>query len=77
MIICNIHWIDQDGNDQHYEAYSVREAKQVMKQHPGSTGSKIKVYSDGEWVNCGSITLKGFNKSFIANSPRNMKKSNY
>ena len=41
------------------------------------TGSKTKVYGNGDWVPCGPITLKGSNATFIANSPRNMKKPNY
>lgn len=76
MTICYIHWNDQKG-EHNEECYSLREAKKIMKQHPGSTGSKIKVYSNGDWINCGEITLKGSNKSFIANSPKNMKNSNY
>lgn len=77
MIICYIHWKDENGQDQRDEVYSVSEAKKIMKAHPGATGSKVKVYSNGDWVNCGEIKLKGSNKSFIANSPRNMKHSNY
>ena len=77
MTICYIHWKDENGQDQRDEVYSVSEAKKIMKAHPGATGNKVKVYSNGDWVNCGEIKLKGSNKSFIANSPRNMKHSNY
>lgn len=76
MTICYIYWKDQEG-EHHEECYSLREAKKLMKQHPGSTGSKVKVYSNGDWINCGKIEFKGSNKSFIANSPKNMKHSNY
>ena len=38
-------------------------------------GSKIKIYSEGEWVNCGAINLTGSNKTFIANT--RMTKANY
>ena len=48
-----------------------------MKANPGSTGDKTKIYSNGDWVPCGPIVLKGSNKTFIANSPKSMKKSNY
>ena len=77
MTICYIHWKDENGQDQKDEVYSISEAKKIMKAHPGATGNKVKVYSNGDWVNCGEIKLKGSNKSFIANSPRNMKHSNY
>lgn len=77
MIICYVHWKDNNGIDQRDEVYSVSAAKKIMKEHPGATASKVKVYSNGDWVNCGEITLNGSNKSFIANSPRNMKQPNY
>lgn len=77
MTICYIHWKDENGIEQNEEVYSISIAKKIMKEHPGATGSKIKVYANGNWVNCGEITLKGSNKSFIANSPKNMKNFNY
>ena len=77
MTICYVHWKDESGKDCHEEVYSVSCAKKLMKQHPGSSGSKVKVYSNGDWVNCGPIELKGSNKTFIANSPKNMKQANY
>ena len=77
MVICYVHWKDDNSQDHREEVYSVSAAKKLMKEHSGATGSKVKVYSNGDWVNCGEITLKGSNKSFIANSPRNMKNSNY
>lgn len=77
MTICYIHWKDDNGNDQHKEVYSIASAKRIMKQHPGATGSKVKVYSNGDCVPCGNIELNGSNKSFIANSPKNMKQANY
>ena len=76
MTICYVNWKDENGVHSE-ECYSVSSAKKLMKEHPGATGSKIKVYSNGDWVNCGEITLKGSNKTFIANSPRNMKYANY
>ena len=47
-----------------------------MKEH-NAKGQKFKIYSDGEWVDCGEIKLKGSNKTFIANSPKNMRGANY
>ena len=72
----NVTW-EENGKRKHEELYTLNAAKKLMHQHPGATGSKTKVYSNGEWVNCGEITLKGSNATFIANSPRNMKKANY
>ena len=77
MIICYVHWKDDNSQDQREEVYSVSAAKKFMKEHPSATATKVKVYSNGDWINCGEITLKGSNKSFIANSPKNMKNSNY
>ena len=76
MTIYNVTW-EENGKRKHEELYTLNAAKKLMHQHPGATGSKTKVYSNGEWVNCGEITLKGSNATFIANSPRNMKKANY
>ena len=64
------------------EFYSVAAAKKEMKRliREGCTdvcGNKTKVWSNGDWENCGEITLTGSNSTFMANSPRNMKHSNY
>ena len=56
------------------EYYSLREAKRAMKE-TGKTGTKYKIYANGDFVNCGEITLTGSNKSFIANTK--MTKDNY
>ena len=58
------------------EFFNLTAAKKAMKEH-NAKGQKFKIYSNGEWVDCGEITLKGNNKTFIANSPRNMKGANY
>ncbi len=76
MTIYNVTW-EENGERKHEELYTLNAAKKLMRQHPGATGSKTKIYSNGDWVNCGEITLKGSNASFIANSPRNMNKANY
>ncbi len=52
-------------------------AKSLFKQGEKVTTSVVKVYSNGDWVNCGELKLSGSNKHFIANSPRNMKQANY
>lgn len=66
---------EEDGNQISREVYSLKQAKQIMKAHPNSTGSKTKIYANGDWVPCGPIKLKGSNKTFIANSKMN--KPNY
>lgn len=39
-----------------------------LKQGHEVSGQKYKVYSDGDFVNCGEINLTGSNKSFVANT---------
>ena len=74
MTVYTIYW--KENNENKCETvYSLSAAKKLMKEHPGSTGNKTKVYSNGEWVPCGPITLKGSNKTFIENSK--MTKPNY
>lgn len=47
--------------------------RERIKQGHKVNGQKYKVYSDGDFVNCGSISLTGSNKSFVANT-RQIKK---
>ena len=42
--------------------------RERQKQGHVVEGSKYKVYSNGDTVNCGKVNLKGSNKSFVANS---------
>ncbi len=49
--------------------------KERIKQGHEVEGSKYRIYSDGEIVNCGKINLNGNNRSFVANSRQT--KSNY
>lgn len=56
------------------EYFSLSEAKKQMRQK-NCKGTKVKVYSNGDWVPCGEITLNGSNKSFITNT--RMKQPNY
>lgn len=79
MTICYV-YSEQAGYNK--EFYSVTDAKKEMKRliREGYTdvrGNKTKVWSNGDWENCGEITLTGSNATFMANSPRNMKHSNY
>ncbi len=52
--------------------YNLTEAKKAMKEH-NAKGYIYKIYSNGDFVNCGEITLKGNNKTFIANSKQTTK----
>ena len=42
--------------------------RELMKKDHKVSGQKYRIYSDGEFVNCGSINITGNNKSFVANS---------
>ena len=42
--------------------------RERMKQRHEVSGQKYKVYSNGDFVNCGNILLNGCNKSFVANT---------
>lgn len=39
-----------------------------LKQGLQVSGQKYRVYTDGEFVNCGTINLTGSNKAFVANT---------
>lgn len=65
-----------NGLDFAEDFFSLSAAKKAMRENNAKCW-KTKVYSNGDSVPCGEITLKGSNKTFIANSPRNMKQANY
>ena len=44
-----------------YNTTSLKEAKTEMKR-TGKPGMKVKIYADGEFINCGEIKLNGTNK---------------
>lgn len=52
--------------------YNLTEAKKAMKEH-NAKGYIYKIYANGDFENCGEITLKGSNKTFIANSKQKVK----
>ena len=37
------------------------------------SGEKYRIYSDGDFVNCGNIRLDGDNRSFVANTRQTKK----
>ena len=57
--------------------YSLTSAKKWMrerlKQGHMVNGQKYKIYSNGDFVNCGTISLTGNNKSFVANTRQTKK----
>lgn len=59
--------------------FALTPAKKWMRDHIKMghqvEGYKTKIYSNGDWVPCGEIELKGSNKVFIANT--RMTKANY
>lgn len=50
--------------------FTLSKAKSLIKKNIDKyAGSSItKTYANGDWVNCGEISLPGTNKTFIANS---------
>lgn len=61
------------------EFYALAPAKKWMKERINLghevSGSITKIYSNGDWVPCGPISLTGINKAFIANT--RMTNANY
>ena len=53
------------GHD--FSTTSLKAAKAEMKR-TGKSGTKVKIYANGDWVPCGEITLKGSNKCRIVGS---------
>lgn len=47
--------------------------RERIKQKHKVSGQKYRVYADGEFVNCGSISLTGSNKYFVANTKQTKK----
>ena len=55
------YYVSAPDEEYPHEFHSATEAKRFMKQHPGSTGEKVRVRSNGEWEPCGKIVLSGRN----------------
>ena len=49
-------------------AAAKKRMKELIKQGHKVSGSKTKVYSNGDWEPCGEITLTGSNAVFMANT---------
>lgn len=54
------------------EFFNLSAAKKAMREN-NAKGFITKVYSNGDWVDCGEITLNGSNKTFVANSQQTTK----
>lgn len=63
-----------NDNGYYEEFFTLTAAKKAMKEFCGR-GFKTKIYSNGDEVPMGEITIKGSNKGFVANS--RMTKPNY
>lgn len=76
MTIYSVYDKTTKESETYYSLSAAKKAmKELIKQGHEVKGSKTRVYSNGDWVNCGEITLSGSNKSFVANS--RMTKANY
>lgn len=67
-----IYTVINKSENYYEEFYKLPDAKKAMKEH-NAKGYITKIYSNGEWENCGEIQLKGNNKTFIANSKQTVK----
>ncbi len=52
--------------------YSLNAAKKAMRA-TGARGYITKVYSNGDWMPCGEISLSRSNKTFVANTRQRVK----
>lgn len=76
MTIYSVYDKTSKESETYYSLSAAKKAmKELIKQGHEVESSKTRVYSNGDWVNCGEITLSGSNKSFVANS--RMTKANY
>lgn len=69
MIMCSVY----DKTTGSHETFcnvaaAKKRMKQLLKEGHEVSGSKTKVYANGDWVPCGEITLTGSNAVFIANT---------
>lgn len=56
--------------------YNLSSAKKAMKEHDAKC-YKTKVYANGKYTHCEEVLLNENNKTFVANSQKNMKKPNH
>ena len=70
-----IYTVINDEKNYREDFYSLSEAKKAMKENDAE-GFITKVWSNGDWEPAGEITLKGTNKTFIANTRQTTKSYN-
>lgn len=58
------------------EFFTLTSAKAAMRQDKGSTGVIYKIWSNGDFECLGSISLKGDNRIFVANTRQTTKSYN-
>ena len=76
MTIYSVYDKTSKESETYYSLSAAKKAmKELIKQGHEVSGSKTKIYSNGDWIPCGEITLTGSNKTFIANT--RMTKANY
>ena len=63
-----VSYVNEKGEEQSQTFYNLTKAKSFMKEHSGSTGVIYKTWSNGDFECVGVITLKGTNKTFVANT---------
>jgi hypothetical protein len=63
-----IYYVGNSETGYRDEFYNLSDAKKAMKANNCNWSEIVKVYSNGDWVNCGEIKLNGSNKTFVANT---------
>ena len=61
-----------DNTTKESETFCTLTAARIKLGH-GVSGEKYRIYSDGDFVNCGKIRLDGDNRSFVANTRQTKK----
>ena len=56
MRFYNVSYKDENGKEHVEEFYTTTKAKACMKEHPGSIGTIINEFSNGDWEKVGEFT---------------------
>ena len=69
MIICSVRNKTTGDFEEYHSLSAAKKAmKELIKQGYEVSGSKMKVWTNGDFEPLGNITLSGNNKHFIANT---------
>lgn len=68
-------YLNDNGENEFKTFYNLSSAKAFMKEKPNSIGTIYKTWANGDFECVGVITLKGSNKTFVANTKQ--KQENY